>query len=534
MFPGATAMEYCDQAPLRRDQILLFSPTLDESIGDDHPVRLLDEILCVQNWSDWEVEYDGTRGRPPIPPRIMAGVILYGLMRGIRSSRILEYLCRHSLDYIWLVEGRTIDYSTLCRFRTRFRKPLKGLFREVGRLAMRMGLVRLLEVAFDGTRVKANASRFHTWTAEKLQSALKELEALFEQALAESERADAASREAETASPAALPVELATAPARRAKLQELLAEAQAADEARRGRGVDSPNKPVQFPQADPDATVMPNKEGGYAPNYTPLAATDGQAGLIVDCDVVAEPHEESQTLATVDRIQENFGCKPAKFLADTQHGTGENLSGMEQRQVEFFTPVEASQPADGNPARREDPRQAVAEADWPKLPRNGRKRLAKSCFVYDEPTDCYYCPLGRVLRAEEMREEQRNAATAKIRVYRCHDCANCPLAAVCRDPNAKRGRTVQRDQYEPSRERMARKMNSPEGQATYARRMHMAETPFGHIKWVMGVRQFLLRGLEKVRSEWLWVCTAYNLKKLLRHAVPLRAELVKMVAGAVS
>ena len=77
-------------------------------------------------------------------------------------------------------------------------------------------------------------------------------------------------------------------------------------------------------------------------------------------------------------------------------------------------------------------------------------------------------------------------------------------------------------------------MNSPEGQATYARRMHMAETPFGHIKWVMGVRQFLLRGLEKVRSEWLWVCTAYNLKKLLRHAVPLRAELVKMVAGAVS
>ena len=62
---------------------------------------------------------------------------------------------------------------------------------------------------------------------------------------------------------------------------------------------------------------------------------------------------------------------------------------------------------------------------------------------------------------------------------------------------------------------MRERMKSPQGKAIYARRMHTAETPFAHIKSVMGVRQFLLRGLEKVRIEWLWVCTAYNLKKLL-------------------
>jgi len=69
-------MDYWAKAPLRRDQILLFSPTLDDSISDDHPVRLLDEILRAQDWSAWERHYDGRRGQPPIPPWVMAGVIL--------------------------------------------------------------------------------------------------------------------------------------------------------------------------------------------------------------------------------------------------------------------------------------------------------------------------------------------------------------------------------------------------------------------------------------------------------------------------
>jgi transposase len=526
-------MEYWAKAPLQRNQTLLFYPTLDDSISEDHPVRLLDEILRGQDWSAWEAEYDGTRGQPPIPPWIMAGVILYGLMRGIRSSRMLEYLCGHNFDYIWLVEGRTIDYSTICKFRTRFDKPLKDLFRQVVKLAMGMGLVKLVEVAFDGTRVKANASRFQTWTAERLEAALKELETLFAQAMAETERTDAGQAAGNGSEENSLPPELATPKARQAKLKELLAEIQAADEARRKAGTDPQKNPAQLPKADTESKVMPNKEGGYAPNYTPLAATDTTQDFIVDCDVVADPREDGETLATVDRIEENFGQKPERFLADTAHGTGENLAGMEQRQVEFYSPVESSLPAEGNPAKRDDPRQPVAGADWAKLPRNDKKRLAKSCFVYDAEKDLYYCPMGRELHYEETKKDLRNGVTAEMRIYRCKSCEGCALADVCRDPKAKRGRSICRDQYEPLRERMHQRMKSPEGKATYARRMHGAETPFGHIKSVMGVRQFLLRGLEKVRIEWCWVCTAYNLKKLLAAIGKLRAALACVTAEAV-
>lgn len=481
-------MDYWAKAPLRRDEVLLFTPTLDESISADHPVRLLEEILCLQDWSSWEAEYDGAHGQPPIPPWVMAGVILYGLMRRIRSSRQLEYACGHNIDFLWLAEGRSIDHTTFCKFRTKFKQPLKGLFRDVGRLAMTMGFVRLVETAFDGTRVKADASRLHTWTAERVEAALEELAKRVEQLLHEAEAADAddAALWGE-GPPRPLPPELADAKQRQDKLREVLARLREADAARQKEGIKSP---AQLPKADTDSTVMPNKEGGYAPNYTPLVATDGTAGFIVDCDVIAGVNEHQELLASVDRIEANFGRKPEGLSADGAFGTGPNLEGMEQRQVEFYTPVESPSPGEGNPARRDDPRQPVPEAEWPKLPRNERKKLAKCCFVYDAATDTYFCP----------------------------------LAAECLAAKAKRGRTVTRDGYEPCRERMHAKLQTEAGKKTYHRRMHIGETPFAVIKSIFEVRRFLLRGLEKVGTEWCWACTAYNLKKLMRALAVLRAE----------
>ena len=69
---------------------------------------------------------------------------------------------------------------------------------------------------------------------------------------------------------------------------------------------------------------------------------------------------------------------------------------------------------------------------------------------------------------------------------------------------------------------MYAKLQTEEGRKTYHRRMHVGETPFAIIKGILAVRRFLLRGLEKVRTEWRWVCTAYNLRKLLTTLAALR------------
>ena len=74
-----------------------------------------------------------------------------------------------------------------------------------------------------------------------------------------------------------------------------------------------------------------------------------------------------------------------------------------------------------------------------------------------------------------------------------------------RTPRRSSGREVQA---------MQRKLNTKRGRATFKKRKHIAEPPFGWIKSVLGFRSFSLRGLEKVGAEWMLVCTAVNLRRL--------------------
>ena len=84
------SVEYWAKAPQGRGQMVLFTTRLDEVIGAEHPVRMLEEILSRIDWSPWEAGYDLTRGQPPIHPRVLAGVLLYGLLTRIRSGTAAE------------------------------------------------------------------------------------------------------------------------------------------------------------------------------------------------------------------------------------------------------------------------------------------------------------------------------------------------------------------------------------------------------------------------------------------------------------
>jgi hypothetical protein len=233
----------------------------------------------------------------------------------------------------------------------------------------------------------------------------------------------------------------------------------------------------------------------------------------------------------VDRIEETFGQRPERFLTDAGNNSGQIMAGMEERNVEFYAPAESSQPQPGNPARREDPRVPVPESQWPELPRNHQKRLDKSCFVYVESEDQYYCPQGHAMPFEKTKPDNRGGEVIQKRIHRCSACAGCPLVAACLSTKSKHGRTITRDQYEEVRERTASRMSSESSRQLYNQRAHIAETPFGILKSVMGLRQFLLRGLEKVTTEWLWAATAFNVMKLSREIGKLRAEFAELAAS---
>ena len=343
-------MAYWAKAPIDREQIALFAPTLDSWIPQGHPVRLFDEVLSTLDWSDWEACYCGQTGQPPIHPKIMAAVILYGLSLGMRSSRALERACVNSIDFLWLASGRTIDHSTVCNFRTRFGKELKDVFRQLGRLCMAMGLIRLNQVGLDGTRIRANNDRRRTATAATLEQRLAALDEQIEQIFCEAQAADIRDQDLFGSDlNHGLPQELADLQKRKEALQKALSAAEAIAQ-KRQRRTKPPSSPAAVPVTDPESAVLPNKEGGHAPNYTPMAAVDSHRGFILDADVDNKGYESHVTVPAVDRIVESFGQGPNQLLADSAHGTGSNFHELADRGVEAYIPSQNYPNERHNPA----------------------------------------------------------------------------------------------------------------------------------------------------------------------------------------
>jgi transposase len=498
--------------------LVLFAETLEERIPADHPVRALDEMLDRLDWSEWEAEYHGSFGKPPIHPSVLYKVLLFAILRGVRSSRKIEYEIKHSIDFIWLGSGRTIDHTTLSNFRRDHQQQVKKLYRDMVRLAIDLGVAKLSELCIDGTRVLANANRYKTLTAAKAEKLLAELDQQITSAMQEIETSDELDDLFDDGQKAdQLPEPLRDMQARREKRDEAIAKLQQMDAERSSWVKDAKKNPAQLPKTDPDSRILPNKEGGYAANYTPMAVTDEASGLIVDADVLIGNVEHTALATMVDTVQSEYEVVVETVMGDTAYAAGENLTAMEEREIELLAPL-AEPKCKDNPALRDDLSQPVAEEDWDRLPQNPQtKRFGKTAFVYDETEDCYHCPAGKTLpRGSNKTKKTRSGKASSLMSYTCDDCIGCPLADRCRaNPNTKTGRSITHDEHESARRRQRARMKTPESKERYKRRQHAGETPFAVIKSCFLLRRFLLRGIEGVQTEWLWHTTAFNLKRLL-------------------
>jgi transposase len=525
---------YWRDAPLPRQQLVLFPVTIEERIPADHPVRLFDEILNRLDWTEWESAYDGRHGQPPIHPSVLCKVLLFAMIRQIRSSRQIEYNLKHSIDLIWLASGHVIDHTTLSEFRRRHAKQIRSVYRQVTNLAVKMGLAHLSELCVDGTRILANASRYHTLTVKRVERMLAELDAQMAEALRSMDEKDELDQllfNEESADQ--LPEELRDPQVRREKLEAALALLLQMDEQRRQEGIDPKKNPAQLPAADYDSRVLPNKEGGYAPNYTPMVVSETKNGFIVGADVVIGNVEHTMLVPLMVQLEEEFDTKSITVMADGAYVTGPNLSTLAERNVELLSPA-LQTPHENNPAQRDDPSQPVAAEDLDRLPINPQtKCFDKSAFIYDAANNLYYCPAGKKVTRNGSELARRSGVEMRVFRYESRECSGCPLAPRClTNPSSKRGRTLNRDEYETIRREHSNRMAQTEQKERYKTRQHIGETPFAVLKSVLSFRRFLLRGIGGVRTEWLWGCTGFNLKKLMNLIGQMRAEQTLVPANA--
>lgn len=499
------------QVPEDRHQSLLVAPSLDEQIGRDHGIRVLDELLGEVDWSEWEAQYASERaGRPPIHPRLMVGAILYGLLKNVRSTRELEEATRMRLDFRWLLGGLSIDHTSFCVFRQRFEEQIGDLFKALNRRAAELKKATLEEVLIDGTRLRAHSDRHGARTAEALGRKLDRLEEQIQEGLRKLEQEELPEEGEESA--ATLRKRLDRLQAQQQQAQRALQVAEERD--RNKRAKEGPSAPaVRVPVTDPEAMLSPNKEGGFAPNYTPVIAVDQASGLIVGAEV-AEQNAESECVGDLLEQARCVGQKqPQRVLFDSGFASGSNLESLAEAQVEVFAPVGGADVR--NPALREDPTEPVNEEDFQRLPMRAG-RLDRTAFLYHQARDCYYCPMGQEMKKyRTQRRTQDAGGVLLVASYRCLSCSSCPLAERCLRGKSTQ-RTVTRDAYEPLREQVGVRMRTERGAAIYAHRAPGVEGAFAQIKGRLGVRRFNRRGLRKVRADWMWVCTAHNLMKLIR------------------
>ncbi len=495
------------QIQLDREASFEQGTTLDLFIEEDNLIRAYDLLLKEFDWSEWEDTYKFKKGQPPIKPFYIAGLLLYGISERIRSSRDLEKATRMRLDFMWFLEGQTIDHSTICKFRIKFESQLKDLSKQIKIIAQDL-LGGGKSYSTDGTRIRSNSSRHGARTAKSIEKKLAELDKNLATNLEKMAIQDTLE------SPQKATIEdLNNATNKINKQKKVLEKAKKVAMERdivKQKKDGKKAKGVRVPVTDPDSSITKNKDGGYAPNYTPTTVIDNDTGIIMQSDIPVGSNEAITVPNAVIEIQDILGIKPKELLFDGGFKAGTNLEFLDKNGIQAVAPIFNTE---NNPAIRDDARIAVLESDYEQLPLYG-KSLDKSAFIYDKEDELYLCPMGEEMLLSKTATKKVNGKDVKIQYYTAQNCADCPLAKQCL-VKAK-NRTITRDEYECYRDKLAEHMKNG-GNKTYKKRAPNSEGGFAHIKGNLYIRQFLLRSLNKVRIEWEWICSACNFRKIARY-----------------
>jgi hypothetical protein len=396
---------------------------------------------------------------------MMGCLLLYAYGVGVFSSRKIAWACERNLAFMAIVGQERPDFRTISDFRTRHLEAFKDVFVQVVRLAGEAGLVRLGNVATDGTKIQGKASRHKAMSYGYMQKAVErlreEIEALVTQAYQQDEAEEAAlgSRRGDE-----LPAELARREERLTKIEaamrRLEVQAKAAAQAERQRRA----------AAEAERTRTGQTRCGKVPQP------------------VAEPPD--------DKAQSNF-TDPELHIMRTNN-KGWEYCGNAQASVDATCQIlRACDVTDAsNDQQQAEP---VAQATLATLAQAGMER----------PKDAS----GKALAIPATLD---NGYYSEAAAQALEDLGFDPYMATGRQKHHAPEAGAS-DAPAPAQERMAAKVRTPEGKALYARRKVIVEPVFGQIKEARGFRRFLLRGLEKLRGEWRLVCLTHNLLKLWRY-----------------
>jgi transposase len=379
------------------DQVWLLAPSVHDFVPAGHPAHLVRELVRTElDLAAIVARYEREeRGQPPYHPAMMVALLLYAYPQGIYASRRIARACEERLDVIAVTGMQRPDFRTISEFRRRHLEALSALFVPVLGLCRAAGLVKLGQVALDGTKLKANASKHKAMSYGRMARAEAELAAEVADWLAQAEAADAAD-DAEHGPDQRgdeLPEWVKDKQARlehiRAAKAVLEAEAQAeapppdaepgptsgmTDRGRPRRAQDGgPPAGAQRNFTDPDSRVMKTRDG-FVQGYNGQLAVDGAHQIIVAQRLTTNGGDQAGLAPLLDAATAALGRTPREVSADAGFCREANLEARAARGIRgYLAPGRASHgSADPSGRRQLKPGSRMAQMAA-KLKRAGRR-----------------------------------------------------------------------------------------------------------------------------------------------------------------
>ena len=441
---------------LDRATRFLLPPSLDEWLPEQHLARFVVEVIDGLDLSAMVTSYRGS-GSAGYHPALLLGLLVYGYATGVFSSRKLERATYDSVAFRFSAANDHPDHDTIATFWRRFLKEIEALFVRVLEVAREMGLLKLGTVALDGTKIHANASRHSALSYEHATKIETQLKAEVAELLARAETADQSEVALDGMS---IPEELARREARLAKLAEARAKIEARAKERFEQEMAAYRAKLASREAKAAATGK--KPGGRAP---------------------APPVEGPLPKDQINLTDEDSRIMPVAGGGFEQCYNAQAVVAAESLLVIATDVVQAP---------------------------NDKQQIAPMLAKIDALPE----RLGEV---ETLLADTGYFSEANVMACAAADVE--PLIATGRQPHQPSWR--ERFAAAPPApenptpvEAMAWRLRTPRGKKLYGLRKQTPEPVFGIIKSVLGFRQFLLRGLDKVRGEWSLVTMAWNIKRM--------------------
>jgi transposase len=457
-----------------RHEAILFPERLDDYIAEENPVRFIDAFVDHLNLTTlgFQRATPAATGRPAYHPADLLKLYIYGYLYRLRSSRRLEQETHRKVELMWLLKKLQPDHKTIADFRKNNLVPLRQVCREFTLLCKQLDLFAGELVAIDGSKFKAVNAKERNFTQDTLTTLLQQIDQRVEGYLKELDSQD---NEDEAGTPggavaANLQAKIEALQQRKLLYTGLQAQLEASGE-------------TQLSLTDPESRAMKLGKGrGTEVCYNVQAAVDSQHKLIIANDGTNAPGDRDWLSPMALQAKAVLGCT-VDAVADVGYYHGEEVK----------TCLEAG---------------ITPYVTRPITSANQKLGLfSKDDFTYDRVTDTYQCPAGERLTFRLATVELGRP----IRYYATSACRACPLMQQC--TRNKSGRRLTRWVDEHLLEEMEQRVRSrPE---VMKQRKQLVEHPFGTMKRWWDAGYFLMRGLEKVRTECGLTVLAYNLRRVL-------------------